>query len=135
MPSIPTDPLERCLEYKLGFDDVEDLQAKNLVITHDERKQMDLQDAQAFAQALIDQGPCEIEYLFLTGNTFGDEGLAAIAKAMEDGALPMHVRRFYRRFYLRPSYVAGRLTSRRGLHALASHARLGARMVRAVLDA
>ena len=39
-------------------------------------------------------------------------------------------RRFYREFYLRPSYVVGRLRSRRGLHSLASHARLGLRMVR-----
>jgi radical SAM superfamily enzyme YgiQ (UPF0313 family) len=42
------------------------------------------------------------------------------------------VRRFYRRFYLRPGYVAGRLTSSRGLHALFSHARLGGRMVKAI---
>ena len=54
---------------------------------------------------------------------------------MEDGSMPVHVRRFYRRFYLRPSYVMGRLTSRRGIHALVSHARLGTRMVRAVMQA
>lgn len=54
---------------------------------------------------------------------------------MKDGGFPVHVRRFYQRFYLRPSYVAGRLTSRRGLHALVSHARLGVRMVRAVMMA
>jgi len=59
----------------------------------------------------------------------------ADSATMEDGSLPVHVRRFYKQFYLRPSYVAGRLTSRRGLHSLASHARLGARMVRAVLEA
>jgi len=52
---------------------------------------------------------------------------------MDGGALPGHVKHFYRRFYLRPSYVAGRLTSRRGLHALVSHARLGAKMMAAVL--
>jgi len=52
---------------------------------------------------------------------------------MAAGSMPMQVRNFYQRFYLRPSYVAGRLTSRRGLHALVSHARLGARMVRAVM--
>jgi len=51
---------------------------------------------------------------------------------IKGGGFPVHVRRFYQRFYLRPGYVAGRLTSRRGLHALVSHARLGARMVRAV---
>ncbi len=38
------------------------------------------------------------------------------------------VRRFYRQFYLRPSYVAGRLRSKRGLHALWRHAVLGSRM-------
>lgn len=52
---------------------------------------------------------------------------------MEAGSMPTQVRSFYQRFYLRPGYVAGRLTSRRGLHALASHARLGAKMVRAVM--
>lgn len=52
---------------------------------------------------------------------------------MAGGSLPSHVKRFYRRFYLRPSYVAGRLGSRRGLHALASHAKLGAKMVSAVI--
>ncbi len=51
---------------------------------------------------------------------------------IKGGGFPVHVRRFYQRFYLRPGYVAGRLTSRRGLHSLVSHARLGARMVRAV---
>lgn len=85
---IPTDPLVKCLEYKLGFDDVEDLQAKNTVITFDERKQLDAEDAKCFAQALIDQGSCDLEYLFLAGNTYGDEGLFAIAKAMEADALP-----------------------------------------------
>ena len=54
---------------------------------------------------------------------------------MEAGTLPIQVRNFYQRFYLRPGYVAGRLTSRRGLHALVSHARLGAKMVRAVMMA
>ena len=62
-------------------------------------------------------------------------GADTAESATLEGPLPFHVRRFYRRFYMRPSYVAGRLTSRRGLHALASHARLGARMMRAVLDA
>ncbi len=52
---------------------------------------------------------------------------------MESGSMPVQVRSFYQRFYLRPGYVAGRLTSRRGIHALVSHARLGARMVRAVM--
>ena len=85
---IPTDPLERALEYKLGFDDVSDLQGKSCVITYDERKKLDAEDVKAFAQACIDQGPTQIEYLFLAGNTFGDEGLVAIARAMEEGALP-----------------------------------------------
>ena len=52
---------------------------------------------------------------------------------MEAGSMPNQVRSFYQRFYLRPGYVAGRLTSRRGLHALFSHARLGVKMVRAVM--
>ena len=85
---VPTDPLELCLEYKLGFDDVSDLAEKTCVVTFDERKKLTVEDARVFAQALIDQGPTKIEYLFLAGNEFGDEGLAAIAKAMEDGALP-----------------------------------------------
>ena len=85
---IPTDPLEHVCEYKLGFDDVSDVQAKNCIITHDERKQLSVVDAQTLAQAMIDQGPTEIEYLFLAGNVFGDEGLFAFAKAMEEGALP-----------------------------------------------
>jgi hypothetical protein len=85
---IPTDPLEKVLEYQLGFGDISDLQAKNCIITCDERKTLDLEDAMVFAQALVDQGPTQIEYIFLPGNHFGDEGLAAIAWAMEDGALP-----------------------------------------------
>ena len=48
------------------------------------------------------------------------------------GKMSHQVRRFYQRFYLRPGYVAGRLTSSRGLHALWSHARLGGRMVKAI---
>ena len=83
---IPTDPLEHVCEYKLGFDDVSDVQAKNCIITHDERKQLSVVDAQTLAQAMIDQGPTEIEYLFLAGNVFGDEGLFAFAKAMEEGS-------------------------------------------------
>jgi hypothetical protein len=85
---LPTDPLELCLEYKLGFDDVSDLEEKKCVVTFDERKKLTAEDAKVFAQALIDQGPTNIEYLFLAGNEFGDEGLAAIAHAMEEGALP-----------------------------------------------
>ena len=38
------------------------------------------------------------------------------------------VRRFYRRVYFRPRYIAGRLRSRRGARALWSHAVLAARM-------
>lgn len=38
------------------------------------------------------------------------------------------VRRFYGGFYLRPKYIAGRVTSRRGLRSLWSHAVLGGRM-------
>jgi len=39
-------------------------------------------------------------------------------------------RRFYREFYFRPSYLASRVRSRRGLGVLATHARLGLRMLR-----
>ena len=85
---IPNDPLELVMEYKLGFDDVSDLKDKTCVVTFDERKKLTVEDAKVFAQALIDQGPTAIEYLFLSGNEFGDEGLAAIAAAMEAGALP-----------------------------------------------
>ncbi len=41
-------------------------------------------------------------------------------------------RRFYRTFYVRPAYIAGRLRSRRGIGVLATHARLGLRMLRSV---
>lgn len=85
---LPEDPLELVMEYKLGFDDPEDLKEKTCVVTFDERKKLTVEDAKVFAQALIDQGPTMIEYLFLQGNEFGDEGLAAIAGAMEAGALP-----------------------------------------------
>jgi len=85
---IPDDPLERCLEYKLGFDDVEDLQAKNCLVTYDEKKKMTADDAKVLAEQMIEVGPCDIEYLFLGNNEIGDEGVTAIAKAMEDGALP-----------------------------------------------
>lgn len=47
--------------------------------------------------------------------------------------MPSHARRFYREFYLRPTYIAGRLTSRRSARALWNHVRLGARMARHVL--
>jgi anaerobic magnesium-protoporphyrin IX monomethyl ester cyclase len=49
--------------------------------------------------------------------------------------LPAYARRFYREFYLRPTYIAGRLTSRRGARALWSHVKLGVRMARHVLPA
>ncbi len=85
---IPDDPLERCLEYKLGFDDVEDLQAKNCLVTYDEKKKMTADDGKVLAAQMIEVGPCDIEYLFLGNNELGDEGVIAIAKAMEEGALP-----------------------------------------------
>lgn len=85
---IPTDPLEYVFEYKLGFDDAEDLQKKNCIITYDEKKKLTAEDAKVLAQALIDQAPCNVEYLFLGRNEIGDEGIAAIAAAIEDGACP-----------------------------------------------
>lgn len=48
--------------------------------------------------------------------------------AAED--LPLQARRFYKAFYLRPGYVGSRLTSRRGLASLWSHAKLGLSMGR-----
>lgn len=61
---------------------------------------------------------------------------AETSETRELGAtdLPRHARRFYREFYLRPRYVASRLTSRRGVEALLSHARLGLRMARYVAE-
>jgi radical SAM superfamily enzyme YgiQ (UPF0313 family) len=51
-------------------------------------------------------------------------------ETLSSDALPKQARRFYREFYLRPSYIAGRLTSRRGFNSLISHARLGLRMAK-----
>ena len=85
---IPTDPLELVLEYKLGFDDVSDLQAKRALILSEEGRELTPEDGKVLAQALIDEGPCEIEYLFLCHNDLGDEGIEAIAGAMAAGALP-----------------------------------------------
>ena len=118
---IPTDPLVRCLEYKLGFDDVEDLQAKGCVITHDPRKQFEVEDAIVFSQALVDQGPCMIQYLFLQGNLFGDEGLASIAKAMAEDALPklLILLREHRRFL--PALTLGRSTQHEAAELLGTH--------------
>ncbi len=48
-------------------------------------------------------------------------------------ALQGHARRFYREFYLRPAYIAGRLTSRRSARALWNHMTLGVRMARHVM--
>lgn len=61
---------------------------------------------------------------------YGAQTSEAKQLARED--LPKEVRRFYREFYLRPGYVWGRLASKRGLVSLASHARLGLRMLRYV---
>ena len=51
-------------------------------------------------------------------------------EALAPDDLPRMARRFYRSFYVRPRYVAGRLLSRRGLRPLVAHARLGLRMAR-----
>jgi len=85
---LPTDPLELCLEYKLGFDDVSDLAAQTCLISYQEGRELTNDDAKVLAQAMIDQGPCDIEYLFFQNNKIGDEGLEAIAHAMAEGALP-----------------------------------------------
>ncbi len=55
-------------------------------------------------------------------------------EALTSEELPALARRFYRRFYLRPSYIAGRLRSRRGIASLYSHAELGFRMARYVIE-
>ena len=85
---LPTDPLELVLEYKLGFDDISDLQRKTCIVTYLPDRTLTAEDGKVLAQAIIDQGPCDIEYLFLQKNELGDEGIAAIARAMEAGALP-----------------------------------------------
>ena len=46
--------------------------------------------------------------------------------------MPRMVRRFYRRFYLRPSYVLGRLRSQRDMDVLWMHVRLGMQMLKVV---
>ncbi|MFT7621981.1 MAG: anaerobic magnesium-protoporphyrin IX monomethyl ester cyclase [Myxococcota bacterium] len=53
-------------------------------------------------------------------------------EAVDAEDMPRLARRFYRKFYLRPRYVAGRLRSRRSISSLASHAHLGMRMARYV---
>jgi len=50
-------------------------------------------------------------------------------EALDAQALPSYARRFYRRFYLRPKYIASRLSSRRGVASLWSHAELGLKMM------
>ena len=49
-------------------------------------------------------------------------------EALDAADLPGYARRFYRRFYIRPQYIASRLTSRRGVLSLFSHAELGLKM-------
>jgi hypothetical protein len=79
-------------KYKLGFDN--DLVSdKNVIVTPtvDEQKKLTTADCQLLGRALIDQGGefgTRIEYLLLAGNEFGDNGVGAIASAMEAGALP-----------------------------------------------
>jgi len=84
----PTDPLEYVFEYKLGFDDAEDLKLKSCIVTYDERKKLTAEDAKVLAQAMIDQAPCDVEYMFLARNELGDEGIAALCHAIAQGACP-----------------------------------------------
>lgn len=86
---LPTDPLELALEYKLGFDDVSDLQGELCFLCTDtaERK-FNAEDAKVLADAMIAQGPCEVEYIFFQNSKIGDQGLEAVAKAMAAGATP-----------------------------------------------
>ena len=62
------------------------------MVTFDERKKLTVEDARVFAQALIDQGPTKIEYLFLAGNEFGDEGPIYDESEKEDRSRRMATR-------------------------------------------
>ncbi|NOY28507.1 MAG: radical SAM protein [Oligoflexia bacterium] len=62
---------------------------------------------------------------------FGTPSGASVELNGQD--LAREVRRFYRRYYLRPGYVLGRLRSGRGLVPLVGHARLGLRLARATV--
>lgn len=79
--------LEVLLEKKLGFDDVSDLKDKNSIVTFN-CDPMTAAETRMLCDALIDQAPTDIEYLFLGHNLMGDEGMAAFADAMAQGALP-----------------------------------------------
>jgi len=52
------------------------------------------------------------------------------SEELDPNHLVGEARRFYREFYFRPAYLAGRISSRRGLGVLATHTRLGLRMLR-----
>lgn len=79
--------LEMLLEKKLGFDDITDLKDMKSVVTFN-CEPMTPAETRILADALIDQAPTEIEYLFLGHNQMGDEGMAALADAMANDALP-----------------------------------------------
>lgn len=89
---LPTDPLELALEYKMGFDDVSDLQDQKCFIAWREDRVMDSSDIKLVCEAMIadidDKGPCVVEYLFFPNQNIDDEGMEHIAKAMEAGAMP-----------------------------------------------
>jgi len=85
---IPTDPLEYVFEYKLGWDDVSDLQQKTSILTFDLEKKLTAEDCKILADQMIEQDPCEVEYLFLARNEIGDEGVAHLCRAIAEGACP-----------------------------------------------
>eukprot|EP00322_Chrysochromulina_rotalis_P028906 CAMPEP_0115841848 /NCGR_PEP_ID=MMETSP0287-20121206/7500_1 /TAXON_ID=412157 /ORGANISM="Chrysochromulina rotalis, Strain UIO044" /LENGTH=324 /DNA_ID=CAMNT_0003295507 /DNA_START=1 /DNA_END=975 /DNA_ORIENTATION=- len=85
---LPTDPLKLVLEYKLSFDDISDLKAKTCIVSYLEGRELTAEDTKVLAEAMIEQGPCDVEYLFFAKNKIGDEGIEAIAEAITAGALP-----------------------------------------------
>ncbi|MBJ94424.1 MAG: hypothetical protein CMP23_08080 [Rickettsiales bacterium] len=60
-------------------------------------------------------------------------GTTGESDELDPNRLVGEARRFYREFYFRPSYLAGRLRSRRGISVLANHARLSLTMLREVM--
>jgi len=91
---LPTDPLELALEYKLGFDDVSDLQDQKCFLAWREDRIVNTADIKVIFEAMIEaldddeKGPCQVEYLFFARQQIDDAGMEYIAKAMEAGAMP-----------------------------------------------
>ena len=108
---LPTDPLELALEYKLGFDDVSDLQGELCFLCTDTaEREFNAEDAKVLADAMIAQGPCEVEYIFFQNSKIGDQGLEAVAKAMAAGATPKLSTKVMEDVPKSPSTAEGALT-------------------------